>query len=122
MAEHLRLRGGIWYGSVYVDSVRIERSTGCTEEEAARAVLRSWERNAADPDSAAATTTLNDALNLLLVDRRARVPNGTGSVKTVRYYKEKAGHLVRCLGHGLRLVVLQDATRVWGYIDQRRFE
>lgn len=122
MSEHLRLRGGIWYGTLYIDSVRVERSTGCTEEEAARAVLRGWEREAADPDRATATTTLNDALNLLLDDRRARVPNGDGSETTVTYYQKKGGHLVRCLGHDFRLALFRDSARVWKYIDQRREE
>ena len=122
MGDHLRLRGKIWFGTLYVDAVRVERSTGCTEKEAARTVLRQWERDAADPDRAATDVTLNDALTLLLDNRRARVPNGDGSEKTVAYYTEKSGHLVRCLGHDFRLASLRDASRVWKYIDQRRKE
>ncbi len=122
MGEHLRLRGKIWYGALYVDAIRVERSTSCTEKEAARAVLRQWERDAADPDRASANVTLNDALNLLLDNRRARVPNGDGSAKTVAYYTEKSGHLVRCLGHDFQLASLRNASPVWTYIDRRRKE
>ncbi len=122
MGDHLRLRGGIWYGTLYVDAVRVERSTGRTEKAAARAVLCEWERDAADPDRTSTNITLNDALNLLLANRRARVPNGDGSEKTVAYYTEKSGHLVRCLGHDFGIALLRDASRVWAYIDHRRKE
>ena len=81
---HLRQRGKIWYATVYDEhGNRDERSTGCTDKAAARAVLATWEREAADPDRAAAATTLNDALTLLLEDRAARVTNGDGSEETV---------------------------------------
>ena len=122
MGDHLRLRGTIWYGTVYVDGVRDERSTGCTDEEAARTVLRGWEREAADPDRPPENVTLNDALNLLLDNRRARVPNGDGSEKTVAYYMEKSGHLVRCFGHDFQLASFRNSKRVWAYIDRRREE
>ena len=122
MGEHLRLRGKIWYGIVYVDGVREEHSTGCTSKEAARTVLEDWERDAADSDSAAAKTTLNDALNLLLEERRARHANGDGAKTTVSYYQTKAGHLVRLFGHDFRLALFKNSSRVWRYIDQRRTE
>ena len=70
---HLRRRGNIYYATVWLDGRRVERSTGCTEKEAARTVLRQWEREAADPNRATSDTTLNDALSLLLEDRQARV-------------------------------------------------
>jgi hypothetical protein len=77
---HLRKRGKIWYGTVYDQhGKREERSTGCTDKAAARAVLATWEREAADPDRAAASTTFNDALMLLLEDRQAHTANGGGS-------------------------------------------
>ena len=97
-------------------------STGCTEKAAARAVLANWEREAADPDRAASSATLNDALMLLLEDRQARVANGNGSSETVTFYKKKAGHLVRVLGHDFRIALLKDAAPVWRYIDTRRSE
>jgi integrase len=120
---HLRQRGKIWYGTVYDEhGNRDERSTGCTDKAAARAVLASWEREAADPDRAAAATTLNDALTLLLEDRAARVTNGDGSEETVSFYKKKSGHLVRVFGHDFRIALLKDAAPVWRYIDTRRAE
>jgi integrase len=119
---HLRQRGNIYYATLYVDGRRIERSTGCTDEEAARAVLGDWEREAADPNRAASDTTLNDALGLLLDERQARVVNGGGSYATVSFYERKAGHLVRYLGHDYRIAGLKDATQVWQYIDVRRRE
>src|SRR5512132_3683189 len=94
---HLRQRGKIWYGTVYDEhGNRDERSTGCTDKAAARAVLATWEREAA-------ATTLNDALTLLLEDRAARVTNGDGSKETVSFYKKKSGHLVRVFGHDFRI-------------------
>ena len=120
---HLRQRGKIWYATVYGEhGSRDERSTGCTDKAAARAVLAAWEREAADPDRAAASTTLNDALTLLLEDRAARVKNGDGSAETVSFYQKKSGHLVRLFGHDFRIAVLKDAAPVWRYIDTRRSE
>src|SRR5690349_1167805 len=112
---HLRQRGAIWYGTVYVGDEQgnrrpQERSTGCTDRAAARAVLAQWEREAADPNRLLANTTLNEALTLLLEDRRARVLNKDGSAETVRFYEAKAGHLVRILGHEFRIAQLQDAA------------
>ncbi len=119
---HLRKRGRIWYGTVYVDGHATERSTGCTDKAAARAVLGQWEREAADPHRAAAQATLNDALSLLLDDRSARVAHGDGSAATVRFYQQKAGHLLRLLGHELLIGQLKDASQTWRYIDARRQE
>jgi integrase len=119
---HLRQRGSIWYATVYLDGKPCERSTGCTDKPAARAVLAQWEREAADPDRAAAAATLNDALTLLLEDRQARVANGDGSAETVTFYRKKAGHLVRVMGHDFRIALLKDAAPVWRYIDTRRSE
>ncbi|MEO7095066.1 MAG: hypothetical protein ABI175_17535, partial [Polyangiales bacterium] len=120
-SEHLRQRGGIWYGTVYVDGRRAERSTGCTDKKAARAVLAQWERDAADP-AARAATTLNDALNLLLDTTRAAVAQGDKSAKTLSFYDEKAGHLVAVLGHDLSIATITDSTISWRYIDARRKE
>jgi integrase len=119
---HLRRRGKIIYGTVYVDGQRVERSTGCTDEEAAGAILASWEREAVDPDRATSDATLNDALSLLLDERRARASNGRGSNATVTFYEMKAGHLVRCFGHDFRIAGLKDSTEVWKFIDARRRE
>ena len=122
MAEHLRRRGGIWYGTVYLDGRRVERTTGCTQKKAARAVLSDWEQRAADPNRAAEDHTLEGALNLVLEDRAARVRNGDGSAVTVAFYKKAAGHVVRLLGYELPLSRIRDASTIWPYIDERRSE
>ncbi|MFM2417019.1 MAG: hypothetical protein RL385_1742 [Pseudomonadota bacterium] len=119
---HLRKRGKIWYGTVYLGGRAVERTTGCTDKAAARAVLSGWEREAADPDRAATKATLNDALALMLEDRAARVHEGTGSSSTVEFYTRKAGHLLRLLGHDFALAKLRDGTHAWRYIDARRQE
>jgi integrase len=119
---HLRRRGSIWYGTIWDNGQRVERSTGCTDIKAARAVLAQWEQEAADPDRLSSETTLNDALNLLLEDRRARVKNGDGSSETVDFYTQKAGHLVRIFGHDFRIATFKDAVPTWRYIDARRLE
>jgi integrase len=120
---HLRQRGAIWYATFYDEGgKRAERSTGVTDETAARAILATWEREAADPDRGAAAMTLNDALAMLVEDRQARVRNGSGSQETVDFYRKKAGHLVRVFGHDFRLARLKDAAQVWRYIDARRAE
>ena len=117
---HLRKRGKIWYATLWIEGRRAERSTGCTDKAAARAVLAQWEREAADPDRAAATATLNDALGLVLEDRSARVREGYGSPATVTFYRKKAGQLLRVLGHDFTLSKFKDASHTWRYIDARR--
>ena len=112
MHRHLRLRGKIYYATVIVDGVPTERSTGCTDEKAARAVLAGWERQAADPDHAAKKTTLNDALMLLVEDRRARAASGEGAAVTADFYQGKAAHLVRVLGHDFLIARMTDAQHI----------
>ncbi len=122
MAERLRLRGTIWYGTLYIDGTRKECSTTCTDKEAARAVLANWEREAADPDRAAANATLNDALNRVLADREARARNGDGALTTVAFYRRLGGHLVRVLGHDFPLTRFKSAAVASEYIHARRQE
>ncbi len=116
---HLRKRGGIWYATVYdSNGVRHERSTGCTSKKAARAVLADWERQAVAPDNG--TTTLNEALTILIDNRRARVANDQGAERTVGFYEGTAGHLLRHFGHDFRIARLRDSSDVWDYIDDER--
>ena len=122
MAKRLRLRGTIWFATLYVDGARKECSTGCTDEAAARAVLATWERDAADPDRAAQKATLNDALNRLLIDREARVRSGDCTEATVKFYRRLAGHLVRVLGHDFPLARIKNSAVVSEYVDRRRLE
>jgi hypothetical protein len=65
--QRLFKRGRTWCGWVYENGRRITRTTRCRDRSAAEAVVRQWEREAADPDHAAArTATLTSALQLLL--------------------------------------------------------
>jgi hypothetical protein len=61
MAQRLFKRNGTWYGWFFdAEGQRIQHSTKCKDKQAAEAVLREWERRAADPAYAAANTaTLN---------------------------------------------------------------
>ncbi len=118
----LTKRGRVWYGHVYEDGVRLQRSTGCHDRKAAEEVAAQWERDAVDPAGRAArTATLNDALDLLLRTKRELVPAGKRSRATVGYYEGKAGHLVRMLGHGFLLSKLT-ANVVDTYVSGRRGE
>jgi hypothetical protein len=45
-AEHVRLRGRIYYATVYIDGRKREGSTGCTSEAEALVVLERWKSGA----------------------------------------------------------------------------
>jgi hypothetical protein len=63
--------------------------------QAAERVARQWERDAADPDHAAArAATLTDALQLLLRLDEEEVKAGRRSADTVGFHRTKAGHRV----------------------------
>ena len=117
----LRKKRNTWFARVVIDGKRVERSTGCTDEAEAKSVAEGWEAEAADPDYATKTTTLNDILGLLIEERQSRVRNGQGSQVTADYHEEKAGHLVRLLGHNFIMADISSA-RIWRYIDERRGE
>src|SRR5258708_7081878 len=119
-------RGSTWWCSFYVDGGRVQRSTRCKDRKAAEAAARQWERAGADPDHAAANaTTLSDALQMMLDDRRERANVGKGSAATVGFYQQKAGHLVRLLGQTLLLSQLTPpggSRLVDEYVSGRRSE
>jgi hypothetical protein len=86
----------VWYGIVYENGQRIQRSTRCVDRKAAEAVVRGWERDAADPDHAAAQkATLSDALELLVQRKQEQHGAGLRSAATVQFHQRKAGHLTR---------------------------
>lgn len=123
-------RGDVWHAWWYTPEGRREqRSTRCHDKRAAEEVARRWERDAADPAHAAARdATLTGALSLLLEDRKRRAAAGLGSLETLEYYRQKAGHWVRVLEHDasgayvpLRLTSLS-ASLVDEYLHQRRSE
>jgi integrase len=115
-------RGQTYYGAFYQDGVRIQRSTRCKDRKAAETAVRRWERDAADPANAAArSTTLRDALQLLLNTRQQEATAGRRSQGTVDFYRIKAGHFIRAFGEGFLLHRL-DPGQIDGYVAQRRKE
>ncbi len=122
-------RGKVYYCHVYEGSVRRQVSTRCHDKKAAEAVARQLERDAADPDHAAArTATLTEALNLLFRQRTELAKAGRRSKATVAFYKAKAGHWSRLLEHNVSgqyvafpLRTLR-ARHIDAYISQRRAE
>lgn len=114
MPPRLHRRGRIWYASYYVAGVRVRESTHCTDKRAAEAAARQLERDAADPARVSAQTTVEEACQCLLTDRRAR----GRSAATLRYYDQKVGHLARILGPSTLLIQITART-VDAYIRQR---
>ncbi len=89
-------RGKTWYGQFYGPaSERIQRSTRCHDYHAAERKVRDWERGANTASDPAATATMSDALCLMIESREAEARAGKLSESTVRFYKEKAGHILR---------------------------
>lgn len=90
-------------------------TTGQRTRANAQALIRRWNRTAADPTHAAAeAATLKDAMTRgLLLVRRER------SSATFKSYREKSGHLLRILGEGTPLASLSTST-LQDYIDERR--
>jgi integrase len=117
----LRLRGGVWYATVYVGGARIERSTGERDEAEATRVAQRWGEESKAPSRNAASTTLNEALGELLDDRRARVRDGTCSDDTADFYEGKAAMLLAFFGHDFALSPWErDSRASWDYIRWRR--
>ena len=94
-------RGKVWYVHVYEHGVRRQVSTRCHDRKAAEARARELERDAADPDLAATkSSTLSDAIKLLVDDRAALAKAGKRSADTVSFYRAKASHWIRVLEMG----------------------
>ncbi len=119
-------RGEVWWGTYYENGDRVRRSTNCHDKKAAEALVRQWERDAADPDHAAANaTTVEAALAMMVAERDERARSGRGSAETVRFYRQKAGHLIRVLGGTTPLAKLlppAGARVVDAFISTRRAE
>lgn len=122
-------RGRIYYCYVYELGVRVQRSTRCCDKKAAETVARQLERDAADPDHAAArAATLKDAIALTLRHFAELAKAGKKSKATLSFHKAKAGHWSRLLEHNARgehvpfpLARLR-AKHIDAYISQRRLE
>ncbi len=127
--QRLFKRGRVWHAWFYENGRRVIRTTRCRDRAAAEAVARQWERDAADPDHAAArTATLTTALQLLLRLDEEEVAAGRRSRDTVEFHETKAGHLVRIFETnergervGFPLTRLR-AFDVDAYISRRRGE
>lgn len=127
----------VWYGRFW-DGAKSDwnyRSTRCRDRAAARIIRGGWEREAADPRAAAAArTTLSDAIVSRKTDLQS-MANATPprkSQRTVDFYEQKAGHLIRIFEHNdageyvpLKLSALEPphgARLVDQYIARRRVE
>ena len=118
-----------WYVALHVGGRRQRKSTRCTDKRAAEAVARQWERDAADPDHAAARgTTLGEVLADLLKEANAEAKSGKRSAETADFYRKKCGHWTRLLEttpggkyEPFPLASLR-ASHVDDYIDRRRAE
>lgn len=115
-------RGDIYYVRYWSGGRRISKSTKLSDRRAAEAKGREWEREAADPDHTRTRgATLNDAFGLLLDGREEQVRAGRRSEHTVDFYRTKAGHWLRLLGHNFPLSEI-NARVVRDYITARRSE
>lgn len=117
---HLRKRGKVWHGTFHIDGIAVERSTRTANRSKAWELLVKWQQEAADPASATSSTTLNDALSIVLDDRRAQVTSKGRSEQTVKFYEKKAGLLLSHFGHDFPIANFKDSSLVWKYIDARR--
>jgi integrase len=122
--ERIFRRGRIWYGWVYAEGRRIQRSTRCTDRRAAETLVRQWERAAADPTHAATSrATLGDALALVIERADTLAETGRRATATASFYRAKVGHLARVLeGEAPYPLARLDAAAVDRYVDQRRRE
>jgi len=120
----LRPRGAqrILYARVYVGPERIERSTGTADVEEARRIVEQWEREAQDQsDHPEGARTIEQALDALLEDRRAKARSGEQSDATIRFYEQHAGLLVGVFDRTTPIARWEsDSEASWSYIDTRR--
>jgi len=112
-------RGGVYWCRVRdARGVKVRKSTGCTDYQAAEIAARGFEREAVDPEYAAAkASTLGDAVTAYFAELRRR----KSSAATLEIAETKCGHLVRLWKEELPLTHIT-AKRVHEYIDQREGE
>jgi integrase len=122
--SNLRPRGakGTLYARIYVGSERIERSTGTPDMEEARRIVEQWEREAEDQgDHPEGPTTIEQALDALLEDRRAKVRSGEQAEATIRFYEQHAGLLLGVFDRTTPVAQWETNSEAsWSYIDTRR--
>ena len=116
-----------WYDA---DGRRHEKSTRALDPKAAEDIARQWERDAADPDHAAArTASMTSVLEVFLRERQSQVLAERRSQETVNFYQTKAGHLIRFFEQPdeasprtpFPMKTLR-ARHIDAYIEQRRVE
>ena len=111
-----------WYYDQLGDKRRqVRRSTGCTDMEAASAVLAGWERDAANPHAARQKgAKLSDAIDLLIEETRSKATSKhpTRSTRTIDFQETAARPWY--LFAGMRLV--NDKTPPGTLTDERRGE
>jgi integrase len=112
-------RGETFYAQYFdANGKRHQTSTRTRDRKSAEALLREFERRAADPAYAASNeTTLEGALTQLLRSRKSK----GRSEETVNFYRSKSGHLTRLLGASLALAKL-NARLVDDYVITRQDE
>lgn len=111
-------RGEFWWCSFPWQGRTFRRSTRCTTRVAALLVAQRWERERADPDhAAAASATFGGAVSAFL----AALERTEKPASTKRFYRQKAGVLVRLLGAELPLREVT-AARVDRLIAERERE
>jgi len=109
-----------WYIVRGTERVRQQRSTGQTDERAAEAIVREWERDQADPRRAPVPrAALADALQLLINTRAEQAEAGTRALATVGFYVTKRLAIEHVLGPTLPLADLT-AKRVDAFVSARR--
>jgi len=108
-------RGAVWWAA-FTGGDRV--STKSKDREAAERWAKLEERRRADPAHAAAqATTIDDGVKALLAERAERGK----SPSTVRYYKQKLGHLCRLLGNDAPLASLTAAS-IAAFVSERKAE
>ncbi len=114
MNDRLYRRGKTWWASYYLpNGRRVLRSTKCTDRDAARAVLRRFEREAQDATTKKSYVALDDILQQLEVWSEAH-----SSTKNAEYIATKCKPLRAHLGANadVQLLMRSDLEK---YIDTR---
>ena len=113
-------RGRFWWGSYHDPRIKqfVRKSTKTADKEAARAVLRGWERSAADPDSRPKNSTTVRALIVAYRDAKTRSKRSAGTLRGIHLHVR---HLARILGDE---TIVRDisAAAVDRYVHQRQDE
>lgn len=115
---HLYKRGPVWWVRWARHGVEFRKSTRERDKRAAEIVKVRWQRELADPASAAANqATIESAAERFLEELRSE----DVSPDTIEMYECKVGHVVRLMGD-VRLADLTDNTKATAYTKTREAE